>query len=152
VGTTEYPYLSPFPTTQNAFQPNFAGGFSDAFVLKLNPSGGLVYSTLLGGTGKDEGLGIAIRKVGNVYNAYVTGKTVLPGSGGVPGDFPTTPGALQRISSGAADVFVTQLNDTGSALVYSTYLGGNGNDVGEDIAVDAAGNAYLTGSTGIEPL
>jgi uncharacterized repeat protein (TIGR02543 family) len=151
VGTT-YGLGTPFPTTPTAFQRNFAGGLSDAFVAKVNPSGtDLIYSTLLGGTGSDEGWGIAIRKVGGVYNAYVTGTTSLPGFG-VPDDFPTTPGSLQPQFGGASDVFVTQVNDTGSALVYSTYLGGNGLDKGLAIAVDAAGNAYLTGLTGIEPL
>jgi hypothetical protein len=118
---------------------------SDAFVVKLNPSGGIVWSTLLGSSGADRGTGIAIRKVGSVYNAYVIGVTAA-------GDFPTTAGALQRNPGGASDAFVTQLNDTGSALVYSTYLGGNGLDEGHGIAVDATGNAYLTGWTGKEPL
>lgn len=80
--------------------------------------------------------------MGNVYHAYVTGMT------NSAWDFPTTPGALQhRRFGGATDVFVTQLNATGSALVYSTFLGGNGEDEGSAIAVDAVGNAYLTGST-----
>jgi hypothetical protein len=110
--------------------------------VKVNPSGtDLIYSTLLGSSGSDEGLGIAIRKVGSVYHAYVTGVTSLAS------DFPTTTGAFQRTFGGASDVFVTQLNDTGSALVYSTYLGGSGRDRGNGIAVDAAGNAYLTGWT-----
>ena len=144
VGTT-FPYGTPFPTTAGAFQRQAAGVVSDAFVVKLNPSGGFVYSTLLGGSGADEGTSIAIRKVGSGYNAYVTGVTAT-------NDFPTTPGAFRRTFGGASDAFVTQLNETGSALVYSTYLGGNGRDEGHGIAVDAAGNAYLTGWTGKEPL
>jgi hypothetical protein len=146
VGTT-YGLGTPCPTTPNAFQRHFAGGLTDAFVAKVNASGtSLIYSTLLGSSGSDEGLGIAIRKVGSVYNAYVTGVT------GLASNFPTTGGAFQQTSGGASDVFVTQLNDTGSALVYSTYLGGNGRDRGNGIAVDAAGNAYLTRWTNIEPL
>jgi hypothetical protein len=143
---TSYPYGTPFPTTAGAFQRTSAGGLSDAFVVKLNPSGGLVYSTLLGGSGADEGTSIALRKVGSVYHAYMTGVSSLAN------DFPTTSGALQRKFGGASDAFVAQLNDTGSALVYSTYLGGNGRDEAHGIAVDAAGNAYLTGWTGIEAL
>jgi len=109
VGTT-FPYGTPFPTTAGAFQRQAAGVVSDAFIVKLNPSGGFVYSTLLGGSGADEGTSIAIRKVGSGYNAYVTGVTAT-------NDFPTTPGAFRRTFGGASDVFVTQLNETGSALV-----------------------------------
>jgi hypothetical protein len=64
-------------------------------------------------------------------------------------DFPTTPGAFQtRYGGGSSDAFVTQLNPTGSALLYSTYLGGSGSDYGQGLAVDASGNAYVTGATG----
>lgn len=145
VGTT-YGFGTPFPTTPGAFQERFGGGLTDAFVVKLDPAGGFVYSTLLGGAGTDAGWGIALRQVDAVSHAYVIGST------GWVGDFPTTPGVLQPAFGGAADVFVTQLNASGSALVYSTYLGGNGRDQGNAIAVDAAGNAYLTGWTGQEPL
>jgi hypothetical protein len=77
--------------------------------------------------------------VGNVTHAYVVGTTSLAD------DFPTTPGTFQSSFGGAADAFVAQLNDTGSALVYSTYLGGKGIDWGIAIAVDTVGNALLTG-------
>ncbi|TLY20499.1 MAG: hypothetical protein E6K68_07800, partial [Nitrospirae bacterium] len=128
---------SNFPTTLGAFQTAI-GGFVDAFVTKLNPSGSaLVYSTFLGGSGFDEGLGIAVDAAGN---AYVTGLTLST-------DFPTTAEAFQPASVGSDDVFVTKLNPTGSALVYSTYLGGGGTDDVSGIAVDASGNAYLTGVT-----
>ena len=137
---------TPFPTTPGAFQETFAGGLEDAFVVKINPQGNaFVYSTLLGGIGSDEGFDIAIRKVGGVYHAYVTGETSLAA------DFPTTPGSFQPNFGGAADVFVVQLNDTGINLVYSTYLGGDGLDEGYGIDVDASGNAYLTGITSEEP-
>ena len=87
----------------------------DAFVTKINPAGsGLVYSTYLGGSGDDRGLGIAVDGAGN---AYVTGWTTST-------NFPTL-NAYQRIT-GNGDAFVTQLNATGSALLYSTYLGGSG--------------------------
>src|SRR5216117_694021 len=126
-----------FPTTTGAFQPNYGGGYVDAFVTKLNPDGSaLVYSTYLGGSGWDEGHGIAVDADGN---AYVTGMTNSI-------DFPTTPGALQTTGgSGYGYIaFVTKLNPTGSALVYSTSFGGS-NYSGDGIAVDAAGNAYVTG-------
>ncbi len=114
------------------------GIFSDAFVIKLNPSGlAIVYATWLGGNGSDSGNSIAVDAAGN---AYVTGETSST-------DFPKTAGALQASSAGAADAFVTKLNPTGSALVYSTYLGGNNTDRSYGIAVDADGNAYLTGQT-----
>jgi hypothetical protein len=131
-----------FPTTLGAFQPTFGGGFNEAFVTKLNPTGSaLVYSTYLGGRGGflgDGGSGIAVDGAGN---AYVTGATDSP-------DFPTTVGAVQPTIRGGFDAFVTKLNPTGSALVYSTYLGGtSASDEGSGIAVDTAGNAYVTGST-----
>src|SRR5260370_18513620 len=111
----------------------------------MDPHGNFIYSTLLGGSGTDEGMGIAIRKVGGVYNAYVTGKTALTG------DFPTTKGALQEKFGGASDVFVAELNDTGTNFIYSTFIGGDGLDEGHAIAVDAQGNAYLTGLTPEKP-
>jgi len=130
-------YSTDFPTTTGAFQTTFGGGYGEAFVTKLNPTGtALVYSTYLGGTGSDIGGGIAVDTAGN---AYVTGST---GS-----TFPTTAGAFQTTFGGVYDAFVTKLNPTGTALVYSTYLGGTGNDAGDGIAVDTAGNAYVTGFT-----
>jgi hypothetical protein len=95
----------------------------------------LVYSTYLGGSGFDAGVGIAVDASGN---AYVTGQT---GST----NFPTTPGAFQTTYGGGSfDAFITKLNPTGTALVYSTYLGGSGDDFGTGIAVDESGNAYVT--------
>jgi len=128
-----------FPTTAGAFQRTFGGGISDAFVTKLNPAGsGLVYSTYLGGSGSEGGFGIAVDAGGNAYVTGHTGST----------NFPTTTGAFQTsFGGGGFDAFVTKLNSTGSALVYSTYLGSSGTDNGNGIAVDAAGNAYVTGDT-----
>ena len=127
-----------FPTTPGAAQTTFGGGLVDAFVTKLNPTGSaLVYSTYLGGGGSDQGFGIAVDTSGN---AYVTGS-----AGGL--NFPTTPGAFQTTPGGVGDAFVTKFNATGSALVYSTYLGGSDFDEGKGIAVDAAGSAYVTGRT-----
>ena len=128
--------LSPnFPTTAGAFDTTPIG--TDVFVTKLNPSGSapLVYSTLIGDIGSDLGLGIAVDTSGN---AYVTGTTSSP-------NYPTTAGAFDTTHNGSNDAFVTKLNATGSLLVYSTFLGGPLGEDGEDIAVDASGNAYVTG-------
>src|SRR5207247_6974531 len=110
-----------FPTTLGVYQTAYAGSF-DTFVTKLNPLGtSLVYSTFLGGSGFDESDGIAVDAAGN---AYVVGGTQST-------NFPTTPGAFQTTYGGGDfDAFVTKVNPTGSGLVYSTYLGGNGKDVG----------------------
>jgi hypothetical protein len=125
-----------FPRTGTAVQATLAGS-NDAFVTKLDPTGStLVYSTYLGGSGSEAASDIAVDSLGN---AYVTGATLSP-------DFPTTAGAVQAFG-GATDAFVTKLNSTGSALVYSTYLGGNDVDTGGGIGLDAAGNAYVAGST-----
>jgi hypothetical protein len=126
-----------FPTTTGAFQTTF-GGVRDAFVTKLSPTGNaLVYSTYLGGSGLDAGSNVVIDGEGNAYLSGVTNST----------NFPTTPGAFQTIFAGIFDVFITKLNPTGSALLYSTYLGGSEEDNSFDIAIDVAGNAYLVGLT-----
>jgi len=125
-----------FPTV-NALQPAISG-VRDAFVFKLDPTGSaLIYSTYLGGSGSDTGKGIAVDDAGN---AYLTGGTNSA-------DFPVTANAPQPALSGGFDAFVAKLDSTGSALIYSTYLGGGGEDSAEGIAVDDAGNAYLTGGT-----
>ncbi len=102
---------------------------------------GLIYSTYLGGNNLnidfDRGFGIAIDNTGN---AYLTGDTNSV-------DFPTTVGAFQTVLGGDSDAFVTKLNVDGSALIYSTYLGGSGRDIGNAIAVDNIGSAYVTGLT-----
>jgi len=128
-------YSTNYDVTLGAFQTNGGG---DVFVTKLNETGtALVYSTYIGGSGYDEGYGIAVDGSGN---AYVTGYTTST-------NYPVTPGAFRRIHRGSADVFVTKLNTTGTALVYSTYIGGSYEDGGYGIAVDGSGNAYVTGST-----
>jgi len=149
---------SDFPITSGAFQTvnkatifNLLGG---SFVSKLNPTGtALVYSTYLDGSATDVAYAIAVDSSGN---AYVTGFATSP-------DFPTTPGVVQP-SLGLSttqtallemsNVFVTKLNPSGSDLVYSTFLGGSQTlnpgaygDTGLSIAVDGAGDAYVTGST-----
>jgi hypothetical protein len=107
------------------------------FVAKLSPSGSsLVYSTYLGGGGDDVGHGIAVDGSGS---AYVTGETHST-------DFPTV-NAYQTAQQGNLDAFVAKLSPDGAGLVYSTYLGGSDDDFGYSIAVDAATNAYVTGTT-----
>ena len=126
-----------FPTTPGAYQSSYGGG-ADVFVTKFNATGtALVYSTFLGGSAEDTGNGIVVDDSGS---AYVTGMTA--------GGFPTTPGAFQSTYGGSYyDAFVTKLNPAGSALVYSSYLGGSSTDYGYGIAVDSSGNVYVTGQT-----
>jgi hypothetical protein len=128
---------SDFPTTSGAFDTSYNGG--DVFVTKVDSTGtALVYSTYLGSGGDDRGYGIALDSSGNVY---ITGLTYSS-------DFPTTPGAFDTSYNGVyCDVFVSKLNASGTALVYSTYLGGGSSDVGSDIAIDSSGNTYITGYT-----
>jgi len=127
-----------FPT-QNPLQSTY-GGYSDAFVTKLSPSGdSLSYSTYLGGSfydGRDYGESIAVDASGS---AYVTGYTNAP-------DFPTQD-PLYPNKWGTWDAFVTKLDPSGATLAYSTYLGGSDSDFGKSIAVDASGCAYVTGYT-----
>jgi hypothetical protein len=127
--------LTGFPTTVGAFDTSHNGG-NDAFVSKLNPAGSaLLYSTFLGGGSNDQGRGIAV----DATSASVTGVTASSG-------FPTTTGAYDTGYNTGDDAFVTKLNTTGSMLVYSTFLGGSGNETGLGIAVDAGG-ASVTGQT-----
>ena len=136
---TGYTSSSNFPTSASAFQKTY-GGSQDAFVTKLNSAGSaLLYSTYLGGSGNDQGNGIAVDSSGN---AYVTGFTLST-------NFPTLI-PFQAANGGNFDAFVAKLNPalSGSAsLIYSTYLGGSGNDYGYGIAVDSSGHAYVTGAT-----
>lgn len=130
--------LSPdFPTTFSAFDTTF-NGQEDVFVTKINATGtALLYSTYLGGNRHDGGIGISIDSSANVY---IAGRTQSA-------DFPTTPGAFDTLYNGLYDAFVSKLNSTGTALVYSTYLGGGGIDFGNGITIDSIGNAYVTGRT-----
>ncbi|QQS48371.1 MAG: SBBP repeat-containing protein [Acidobacteriota bacterium] len=122
--------------TRNALQPTNRGEF-DAFVSKVNFTGGLlVYSTYLGGASDDLGYGIAIDGAGN---AYVTGDTRST-------DF-NTKNPLQAENRGGLDAFVSKIDVAGASLVYSTYLGGSGEDLGLSLALDTAGNAFITGFT-----
>ncbi len=125
-----------FPRSAGAIQTTLRGG-TDAFVTKLNvsiSSQKIVYSTYLGGISVDEGYGIAIDASSN---AYVTGYTT---SNNFPGTPPLT-------YNGAKDAFIAKLNPSGTALLYSRYLGGSGDDFGEAVQINAAGQAYVSGWT-----
>lgn len=125
-----------FPTLTPA-QLLYGGGANDAFVTKISPNGGaIVYSTYLGGTGDDQGQGIAID---GAIDAFVTGSTTSA-------NFPIL-SPFQDTLNGPSDAFVTKLNPSGSAYVYSTYLGGSGNDQGQGVGVDLVGSAFIAGWT-----
>jgi hypothetical protein len=128
-----------FPTTAGAYQSSDPKTGNDhAFVSKLNATGtGLVYSTFLGGKSSESGTGIMVDSGGD---AYVTGYTSST-------NFPTTSGAFQTTLAGTDNAFITKLNPTGTALVYSTFLGGGGSDDGSAIGIDGGGDAYVTGQT-----
>jgi hypothetical protein len=138
---------STFPTTAGAFQTystKQAPGYSAAFVTKfVFPGTNLAYSTLLAGSLTDSASGIAVDSSGN---AYVTGYTQS-------NDFPTANAPQAGIAGGTCgpnpcpDAFITEVNGLGSALVYSTYLGGTAADFGNGIAVDSNTNAYVVGTT-----
>ncbi|HSS51266.1 MAG TPA: SBBP repeat-containing protein [Thermoanaerobaculia bacterium] len=136
MGTTT---SSKFPgVTGTSIKASPGGGF-DAFVTKINATGnGILYSTFLGGSEDDLAAAIAIDGSGS---AYLTGSTRSTSFTGV------TPGSLQPEKSDFDDAFVTKINSAGTAIVYSTFLGGNGFDKGLAIAVDDIGNAYITGVT-----
>ncbi|HET6974810.1 MAG TPA: SBBP repeat-containing protein [Pyrinomonadaceae bacterium] len=126
-----------FPLTPGVFQ-SASGGGKDLFVTKLNPNGnGVVYSTYIGGSLDDYGYGIAIDTGGNVY---LTGTTASA-------NYPVTPGVTQSAKGGGTDAFISKLNPTGSALLYSTYLGGAGNEEGFGIALDTISDVVVTGVT-----
>ena len=191
-----------FPVTSAGFQKSFGGGFQDAFVAKLNPSGsGLIYATYLGGTGNDVANGIAVDAAGEAYvvgytdsanfptrspiyanaggqgdafvakltpagdnlafstylggslvdsatavaldsssNVYVTGATQST-------NFPVTGGAFQTLNQGSYDAFVSKINSQGTTVLYSTYVGGEGSDQSSSIAVGADGTVYIAGFT-----
>ncbi len=137
-----------FPVTSGSIQarfggtgghslPPFSGPSGDGFVAKLNSTGTLVYSSYLGGTGVDQGYGIAVDATGA---AYVAGVTESP-------DFPITAGAFQAARRGTSDIFVARIHPSGGSLLYSTYLGGSRENYAFALGLDAAGSAYVTGIT-----
>ena len=154
-----------FPVTSGAYKTtcgtdgscNTGSGniFTDVFVTEIPAGGGQLagatYSTYIGGSSDEFGLGIALDTSGN---AYVTGQTTDDNLAAATGDFPVTTGAFQQNYGGGSgnanasgNAFVTKLNSNGTALVYSSYLGGSTSDAGFGIALDSANDAYVTGST-----
>jgi hypothetical protein len=127
-----------FPTTTNAYDRIYNGGFKDAWVAKFSTSGVISFSTLLGGNG-DEDLAYAFAQPDSSGNLLYVGKTSSS-------NFPTTTGAFDRTHGGFDDLFVAKLNATGSSLLFSSYFGGNGVEVGFG-QVDSSGNILLTGTT-----
>jgi hypothetical protein len=149
---TGFTFSTDLPVTAGAFQTAYHGGTAgadlggDAFVAKYTPAGALVYVTYLGGSSDDSGSAIAVDSSGNAYLTGFTDST----------DFPTTPGSIQTAFGGEGnnkygqnfgDAFVAKLNPAGTALIYSTFLGGSNGDTGDAIAVDSSGNAYVGGTT-----
>ncbi len=138
-------YDTDFPVTTGTVQQESHG--SNAFIAKFNPSGtALIYSTYLGGSLYDYATSIVVDSTGNAY---------LAGSAS-SANFPTTPGAFQTINkasvNGQSSPFVTKIDSTGAALIYSTFVGGSGyangdgNDAATGIAIDSSGDAYITGA------
>ncbi len=141
IDSNGYVYITGFTLSddfpvKNAFQKNF-GGYSDVFISKFNPSGGLNYSTYFGGSGNDTGKSLAIDALGNVY---VTGMTDTE-------NLTTTENAFQNAYNGNPyDAFLIKINSSGT-LVYSTYIGGNNSDIGNAISVNSNGDIYIIGNT-----
>lgn len=119
----------------NAVQPDFGGGYYDAFAVKLNPDGTqLLYATFLGGANVDMGRRIAVNNAGE---AIITGFTAST-------NFPTR-AALQSQLAGSYDAFLVKLDASGSNFVYATYLGGASGDFGYGLALDTFGDIYISG-------
>ncbi len=128
---------SDFPVTSGIFDTTL-NGTSDAFLAKLGPTGDtLFYSTFLGGGGAEYGVSVAVDSSGNAYVAGWTNSS----------DFPVTSNAYDIAMNGADDLFVAKLDPTCDSLLYATYFGGSGEfEWAHSIAVDSAGNAFVTGA------
>jgi hypothetical protein len=118
----------------------------DAFITKLGPNGGIVWSTYFGGTLNEEALGVAVGKDSTVYVTGVTDSKNLPVKRPFQSTFQSLP--CEGDLPCPYDAFVARIAANGRSLVYSTYLGGNSADIARGIDVDDDGNAYVTGSTG----
>ena len=135
-----------FPTAASI--QSGSGGDGDAFISKLNPGGAqLLYSTYLGGSGSDSAAAIAVDSKGDVFVTGQTTSSNFPIAPKSSSNSTTTTAPFQASYAGSGDAFVAELPSTGNALTYSSYLGGSGADFGQGIAVDASGDAYVTGST-----
>jgi hypothetical protein len=125
-----------FPVTSGSAQST-PGGSGDAYVAKFSATGARSYATYVGGSSSDTSNSIAVSAAGV---AYVTGYTQST-------NFPTTSLGFQRFALGGPDAFVVQVSATGGSFAYGSYLGGSSTDIGSAIAVDASGNAYVSGNT-----
>ena len=133
---TGYTNSQDFPVTNGAAQSRYGGGSYDAFLARFTVAGALSYATYLGGSDVDLAYAVALDSAGS---AYVTGSTASS-------DFPMV-SAVQASQKGQGDGFLTKINSTGSAIQFSTYLGGSGADYGSAIALDTAGGVYVAGTT-----
>ena len=154
---TGYTTSVDFPV-KGGVQGTFSGGSCDtevnttpcfdAFVAKLNPQGSaLLYSTYLGGTGDDRGIRIAVNAAGEAYVAGFTDSLDFPTASAFQGSLGGGACGTTAYPSPCFDAFVAKLSASGSSLIYSSYLGGSGDDFASDIAVDLSGNAYVSGLT-----
>ncbi|MFB3895245.1 MAG: SBBP repeat-containing protein, partial [bacterium] len=133
-----YTSSTDFPTSINAIETSYRGGTYDVLISKLSEDGStLLYSTFLGGSGSDWGTAIELDTLGNVV---ITGYTESA-------NYPVTANALSTTNHGQNDSFISKLSSDGSSLIYSTYLGGSSIDISNDLALDTAGNIYITGKT-----
>ncbi len=136
--SSDFPRVNQIPGACNG---SCGSGSTDVFVTKINAAGSaVVYSSYLGGSGTDIAFGIAVDSSGNVYATGLIGSPDFPRVNQIPGACNGSCGAGINY-----DVYATKINAAGSALVYSSYLGGSQDDYGRGIAVDSAGNAYLAG-------
>lgn len=130
---------SNFPTTAGAFDTTFNGGSEDAFALRLDPTGSaLTYSTFLGGSAADHGVGMATDSLGR---SYLTGYTASA-------NFPVTASSFDATYNGGSDAFITRLDSTGNRLEYSAFLGGGSGERSFAVVADNDGRASIVGSTG----
>ena len=126
-----------FPTTSGTYESTYVGD-GDVFVTELDPTGTrLVFSTYLGGSGVDTPSQMLLNAAGNIF---LVGSTTS-------NNFPTTSGVMQKTYGGNQDAFLTEMKGDGSALVYSTYIGGTGTDFGTSMTLDSSGDAWVIGST-----
>ena len=137
-----YTNSTTFPTT-SAYESTYQGGGDDAFVAKLTPAGAVVYSTYLGGSGTDKGLGIGVDQSDN--QAIVVGSTTSS-------NFPTLDAAQSSLGTSGQSAFVTRFNAAGTGLVFSTYLGGSSTSTATGVAVESNGYADVVGSSGTSGL
>jgi hypothetical protein len=133
-GTT---YSTDFPVTTGALITVHGNSFNTGFVVKVTPAGQISYATYLGGTNSDSANAIAVDSSGNTYIEGTSWST----------DFPASANAISQALDGEQDAFVAKLNPTGSALVYATYLGGSAIESPGGIAIDTAGDCFVTGVT-----